>query len=144
MRRSALTLLTIAAACSGRVQRLPATATALRPCASASNCVSSESTDPGHHVDPIPYTGDHITAMQQLRDVIEDMPRAEITDADDIALHAEFTSRLLPFVDDVDCVADPQAHVIAIRAESRVGYLDAGVSRKRVEEIREAFLERTA
>lgn len=142
MRRSALALLAVAAACSGRVQRLPATATELRPC-SSSNCVSSEATDPEHHVDPIPYTGDHITAMQQLRDVIEDMPRAEITDADDVALHAEFTSRLLQFVDDVECVADPQAHVIAIRSASRVGYLDAGISRKRVEQIREAFLERT-
>jgi uncharacterized protein (DUF1499 family) len=105
--------------------------------------VSSESTDPEHHVDPIPYTGDHIAAMRQLRHVIEDMPRAEITDADDVALHAEITSRLLRFVDDVDCVADPQAHVIAIRSASRVGFLDAGVSRKRVEQIRDAFLQRT-
>ncbi len=142
MRRLALALLAIAAACSGRVQRLPAAATELRPCASA-NCVSSEATASEHLVDPIPYTGDHITAMRQLRDVIEDMPRAEVTDADDVALHAEFTSRLLPFVDDVACVADPQAHVIAIRSAVRVGYLDAGVSRKRVEKIREAFPART-
>ena len=79
--------------------------------------------------------------MRRLRAVIEAMPRARVTDADDLALHAEFTSRIFRFVDDVDCVIDPQAHVIAIRSASRLGYSDLGVNRARVEAIRTAFTQ---
>ena len=79
--------------------------------------------------------------MRRLRAVIEAMPRARVTDADDLALHVEFTSRIFHFVDDVDCVLDPEAHSIAIRSASRLGYSDLGVNRKRVEAIRSALLQ---
>jgi uncharacterized protein (DUF1499 family) len=118
-------------------------ATPLAPCPSSPNCVSSQATDAKHHVDAIGYRGDPGQAMRRLRAVIEAIPRARIVSADDTALHAEFTSRLFHFVDDVDCIADPAAGVIQIRSASRVGYSDLGVNRKRVEAIRAAFAGRT-
>lgn len=142
MRRIVSALLVIAAGCSGaRLERLPTMSVDLPPCPSSPNCVSSQAADAAHHVDPIPYSGGHLEAMRRLRSVIEAMPRARVTAADDLALHAEFTSRIFRFVDDVDCVIDPQAHVIAIRSASRLGYSDLGVNRKRVEAIRSAFMQ---
>jgi uncharacterized protein (DUF1499 family) len=140
--RATSALLLLAAGCaSARPERLPSMPTQLAPCPSSPNCVSSQATDAAHHVDPIPYRGDHVEAMRRLRAVIEAMPRARVVDADDLALRAEFTSRIFRFVDDVDCVVDPQAHVIEIRSASRIGYSDLGANRARVEAIRAAFAQ---
>ena len=111
----------------------------LAPCPQSPNCVSSLAPDESHRVDPIRFTGDPVAALAKLRAVIEAMPRTKITRIDGDSLHAEFTSWLLRFVDDVDAVVDPDAGVIHVRSSSRVGYSDLGVNRKRVEEIRAAF-----
>jgi len=111
----------------------------LAPCPKSPNCVSSVAFDDAHRVDPIAYTGSGPAALAKLRAVIEAMPRTRITRADADSLHAEFTSWLLRFVDDLDCVVDETASVIQIRSASRVGYSDLGVNRKRVEQIRAAF-----
>ena len=113
----------------------------LAPCPSSPNCVSSLATDAAHRVAPLAYQGDPAAAMRRLRDVIAAMPRARVVGVSDTGLHAEFTSRIFRFVDDVDCVVDPAAGVIQIRSASRVGYSDLGVNRSRVEAIRKAFDE---
>jgi uncharacterized protein (DUF1499 family) len=139
MRRAAAAplLFALLAACSG-TRPMPMS-DALAPCPASPNCVSSQATDAAHHVAPLPFTGDPGAAMRRLRAVIAAMPRTRIVAASDTALHAEFTSRLLRFVDDVDCVVDPAAGVIQIRSASRVGYSDLGANRTRVEAIRAAF-----
>jgi len=111
----------------------------LPPCPSSPNCVSSLAPDADHRVAPLAFRGDPAAAMRRLRDVIAAMPRARVVSASDTALHAEFTSRIFRFVDDVDCAVDPAAGVIQIRSASRVGYSDLGVNRQRVEAIRTAF-----
>lgn len=111
----------------------------LAPCPSSPNCVSSQATDAGHHVDALAYGGDAAAALRRLRSVIEAMPRTRIVGASDTALQAEFTSRIFRFVDDVQCIVDSPAGVIEIRSASRVGYSDLGANRKRVEAIRAAF-----
>lgn len=127
-------------ACAG--EQTPPRPTApdrLAACPSAPNCVSSLASDADHHVAPLAYRGDPAAAMRRLRTAIAAMPRATVVAASDRALRAEFRSRLLRFVDDVDCVADPAASVIQIRSASRVGYSDLGANRQRVEAIRSAF-----
>jgi len=116
---------------------------ALAPCPSSPNCVSSAATDPGHRVEPLAFVGRPDVALGRLRDTIAAMPRARVTSSTDWSLHAEFTSRLFRFVDDVDCVLDVAASVIHIRSASRTGYSDLGVNRKRVEQIRADFARRS-
>jgi uncharacterized protein (DUF1499 family) len=116
-----------------------ATTKRLAPCPNSPNCVSSLAPDEAHRVDPIAFRGDPAMALAKLRTIIEGMPRAVITRQDEDSLHAEFTSWLLRFVDDVDVVVDPDAGVIHLRSASRVGYSDLGVNRKRVEAIRAAY-----
>jgi len=52
-------------------------------------------------------------------------------------LHAEFTSRLLHFVDDLELLYDPEAQSFEVRSASRVGTSDLGVNRRRVETLRQ-------
>ena len=117
--------------------------TTLTPCPASPNCVSSVAPDSAHHVQPLAFMGPPAAAMERLRTTIAALPRTRVVRSGDTSLHAEFTSWLLRFVDDVDCVLDASAGVIHIRSASRVGYSDLGVNRKRVEQIRAAFARAT-
>lgn len=128
--------------CSEGAPRLAAvTQGRLAPCPSSPNCVSTESEDAAHHVDPIPYGGPPDEARARLTTVIASMPRARVVSSGGDSLHAEFTSRIFRFIDDLDAVFDDAAAVIRLRSASRVGYSDFGVNRSRVEELRRRFQE---
>jgi uncharacterized protein (DUF1499 family) len=77
--------------------------------------------------------------MRLLGQAVSGLSRVRIVTQRDDYLHAEFTTPLLRFVDDVEFLADPAAGVIHVRSASRVGYSDLGVNRRRVRRIREAF-----
>jgi len=114
----------------------------LAPCPVSPNCVSSQAADAEHHVEPLRIAGDPSQAMDELRRIIESLPRTRIVAASDSALHAEFTSFVFRFIDDVDLQLDAGSHVVQIRSASRTGYSDLGANRRRVETIREAFERR--
>ena len=84
-----------------------------------------------------PAPGDGTTAMKKLRDVIDDQPGVEVIESRSDYLYAEFTSKLMGFVDDVEFYCD--GGVIQVRSASRLGYSDLGVNRKRIEAIRAVF-----
>ncbi|MFP4299240.1 MAG: DUF1499 domain-containing protein [Spirulinaceae cyanobacterium] len=103
----------------------------LAPCPGTPNCVNSQSSDAQSQIEPLPAV-----PMTQLRSVIEGMERSKIIEQNDNYLYAEFTSKLMGFVDDVEFFLDSNANVIHVRSASRLGKSDLGVNRKRVEEIR--------
>lgn len=111
----------------------------LQPCPERPNCVSSQSPDPEHFVEPIVFEGSARQAMQALKQAIDDSPRAEVIRADDNYLYAEFTSKLMGFVDDVEFYFDNRTKLIEVRSASRLGESDLGVNRKRVEALRQRF-----
>ena len=111
----------------------------LRPCPSSPNCVSSQAKDTAHRVAPLAFSGDPAAAMARARAVIEGMPRTKVVLTSSTYLHAEMTTALFRFTDDVELLLDQAAHVIHIRSASRVGYSDLGKNRSRVEEIRKKF-----
>ena len=57
-------------------------------------------------------------------------------------LHAESTSEIFGFVDDLELQLRPSQGLIAVRSASRLGYGDMGVNRRRVEELRAALIAR--
>jgi uncharacterized protein (DUF1499 family) len=71
--------------------------------------------------------------------VIGAVPRLKIVTESGDYLHAEATSLIFRFVDDVEFFVDREAKVIHFRSASRVGHSDLGVNRARMENIREAF-----
>jgi len=127
------------AACSGKPPRLGVADGRLAPCPSSPNCVSTQATDPGHQIAPIPFTGEPKQAMARLRAIIAQRGGKIAKETDDY-VHAEFTSRIFRFVDDVEFYVDAKSHTIQFRSASRVGHSDLGVNRRRMEAIRRAFL----
>jgi len=113
----------------------------LAPCPETPNCVSSQADDEAHRMDPIPFDGDADAAMDRLKAVLAAQPRTAIVEAHGDYLHAECASLLFRFVDDVEFVVDRDKKVIHFRSASRVGRSDLGVNRRRMEEIRKAFLQ---
>jgi uncharacterized protein (DUF1499 family) len=108
----------------------------LLPCPSTPNCVSSQSIDRQHHVDPLKYASSTSEAMADLKGIVQQMKRTVIVSETGNYLHIEFTSAIWKFVDDVEFSFDEGAQVIHVRSASRVGNSDLGVNRQRVEEIR--------
>jgi len=113
----------------------------LAPCPSSPNCVSSQSPDDAHRIAPLTYSGRAADAMKKLTAIIQTFPRTSVITVSDSYLHAEFTSGLFRFVDDVEFLVDNTAKVIHVRSASRMGYSDLGVNRKRIEQIRLRWLE---
>jgi uncharacterized protein (DUF1499 family) len=111
----------------------------LAPCPNSPNCVSTQSTDAKHGIDPIVYTTSREEARDRLEKIVRAMPRTKVVRQEEDYMHLECSSRLLRFVDDVEFWFDDANKVIHCRSASRKGYSDLGVNRKRVEQIREQF-----
>ncbi|MCU0548323.1 MAG: DUF1499 domain-containing protein [Leptolyngbya sp. Prado105] len=107
----------------------------LSDCPSTPNCVNSFSTDSTHTIEPI-QASDLERAFTDLKQIIEAQPRAKVIEATENYLYAEFTSKLMGFVDDVEFYLDQPAHVIQVRSASRLGESDLGINRQRIESIR--------
>ena len=106
----------------------------LAPCKRTPNCVSSQADaqDREHYIAPLAFRG----TMQSLRKAVESMPRATVISAEGNYLYAEYRSRLMRYVDDVELHYDEKAGVVHVRSASRLGRRDFGVNRARVEELR--------
>lgn len=103
---------------------------ALARCKPSPNCVSSQasSSDAEHYIAPIRGT------MAEVRRAVQAMPRATVISEKENYLYAEFRTRLMRYVDDVEFFFD--GTVIHVRSCSRLGRRDFGVNRRRVEALR--------
>jgi uncharacterized protein (DUF1499 family) len=125
--------------CSGtRPSNLGVKDNRLSPCPSSPNCVSSQSDDEKHKIDPIRFTSTPAEAMDKLKKVVQGMERTKVVRETQDYLHVEFRT-LLGFVDDVEFYLDGSQKAIHLRSASRVGYWDLGVNRRRMESIRAEF-----
>ena len=126
--------------CSGtRPADLGINAGRLRPCPGTPNCVSSEAGTPQDKVvETFPAPGG-ASDMKRLEALLSAWPRTEVITAKADYLHAESTSRIMRFVDDVEFRYDSAAGVIHVRSASRLGKSDLGVNRKRVMGMRDRW-----
>ena len=101
----------------------------LQPCIEVSHCVREE-----FNVERIdsPY--------EKVKSIVENFPRTEIVELDGDYLHAEVTSRIMKYVDDLEISYLPENNKLVFRSESRVGDGDFGVNRKRVDLIIDKLL----
>jgi len=110
----------------------------LAPCKRSPNCVSSQAdpADREHYIAPIAFKGTALEAMAAARKAVESMERATVVRHEGGYLYAEFRSKLMRFVDDVEFAADGRSGQIHVRSASRLGRSDFGVNRGRVETLR--------
>ena len=112
---------------------------AFAPCPDKPNCVSSLAPDADHRVEPLALAGDPAAAWSALRAAVAAMPRTVIVEERLGYLHAECTSRIFRFVDDLELRQSEAGDRADVRSASRVGRGDMGVNRDRVEALRAAL-----
>jgi uncharacterized protein (DUF1499 family) len=112
----------------------------LAPCPNSPNCVSSQSRDPRHQIDPIEYTTSTADAKARLLEVLGSTKGARVIGHDPTYVRTEFhLGGFFGYVDDVEFYFDEGAQVIHFRSSSRLPYYDWEVNRNRMEAIRAAF-----
>jgi uncharacterized protein (DUF1499 family) len=133
---ASLPLLVLLAACSASPPtNLGVRDGRLAPCPDSPNCVSSQALDAQQRVEPLPLQGSPRQTQERLVTLLGEEPRARLVEQRDGYLRAEFSSRLLRFVDDVELLIGEQA--VDVRSASRLGYADFGVNRQRIERLRQ-------
>jgi len=150
----AVVLAAVAAVVAGQLGFLRGTAPAdlgvrdgkLKPPSATENSVSSQAAlYPDHpqrryaDVAPLALRGDGPATVAKIKAIVEGMDGAKVIRSDPGYLYAQFTTRLMKYVDDVEFWFDPANQVIQVRSASRVGRGDLGVNRKRVEAVRAAL-----
>src|SRR5271169_462086 len=103
----------------------------LKACPNKPNCVCSQAAagDRVHYIEPLRFAGDANAAWQALHRAIAGMERVRIVRDEANYLYAEFETRLMGYVDDVEFHLAAGAQAIHVRSASRLGYGDHNVNR---------------
>ncbi|CZF80385.1 hypothetical protein GCE9029_02038 [Grimontia celer] len=110
----------------------------LSPCGDKPNCVSTQDTREDFNVAPFELAEG--VSMAPILEVALNMPGARLGDQESGYARVESVSKIMRFVDDLELRIDGEQ--LIVRSESRVGYSDFGVNRKRVEALRVALQEK--
>ena len=121
----------------------------LKPPSDTENSVSSQaSLYPDHpqlhyaQSAPFELQGDGPATIAKIKAVVEAMPGAAVVESRPDYLYAQFTTKVLQFVDDTEFWYDPANQAVQVRSASRIGRRDMGVNRTRVETVRAAMQEK--
>ncbi|HLA29573.1 MAG TPA: DUF1499 domain-containing protein [Pseudomonas sp.] len=107
----------------------------LAPCPDSPNCVNSQAGDAEHFIAPLPLKGSAQQTQTLLKQLLASEPRVRLVEEAPGYLRAEFSSKLMRFVDDVEFSIGESA--VDVRSASRLGYADFEVNRKRIEALRQ-------
>lgn len=115
----------------------------LKPPSNRPNSVSSQAGLYPEHpmreqatIAPLPVVQDGAATLARIRAIVEATPGAQVVRTENDYLYAQYRSRLMGYVDDVEFWFDPVARVIQVRSASRLGHGDLGANRARVEALR--------
>ncbi len=111
----------------------------LKTCPDSPNCVSSQAQDSAHHIKPFTYTATKREAKKTILAILHSTPETRIVVEEENFIHAEISSSLFGFIDDIQFFLDEKEKTIHIHSSSRSGYWDFGKNRSRLEEIRSRF-----
>lgn len=111
----------------------------LAQCGSKPNCVCSEHNEKNDfYIEPLAFTAEATDPLATVKTVIQEMGGEVVSETGDY-LATTFTSGIFRFVDDVEVRLDQENSVLHIRSASRVGHSDMGANRKRMEQLRSLF-----
>ncbi|MET2847829.1 DUF1499 domain-containing protein [Vibrio owensii] len=132
MKKAALLSITLLGltACSQGVTTM--TDRSQSPCGDKPNCVSTQDTREEYNLTPFTLT--ESTNINAIEQVALELPGAKTAVKEGNYLRIECTSKIMRFVDDLELKIEGDQ--LIVRSESRVGYSDFGVNRKRAEQLR--------
>lgn len=136
MKKAALLSITLLGltACSQGVTTM--TDRSQSPCGDKPNCVSTQDTRAEYNLTPFTLTdSSNIDAIEQIA---LELPGAKTAVKEGNYIRVECTSKIMRFVDDLELKVEGDQ--LIVRSESRVGYSDFGVNRKRAEQLRSLLM----
>ena len=92
-------------------------------------------------ISPDDQDADGSRTLARIEKVIDEMAGAVVVETSPGYLRAEFTSKMLKFIDDVEFWLDPPGNVVHVRAAARLGRSDFGANRRHVEAVRTALAQ---
>ena len=122
---------------SRRAPRLELREGRLKPCPRGSNCINTQ--EGSRDIAPLRFMDAPDAAWRRLRSVVTSLPRTRVLAESPGYLRAESVTRFFGFCDDLEALLDAEAQVIHLRSASRVGLVDRGVNRRRIERVRARF-----
>lgn len=128
--------------CTGTIPKLGANSGQLMPCPDKQNCVSSQTINKIHFIQPMHFSGTPQEAQVRLLQVLQALKQTKIIAAQENYIRVEFTSKVLRFIDDAEFYflsIESGKTIINLRSASRIGHSDFGVNRERIEQIRNKF-----
>lgn len=114
---------------------------ALTPCPAWPRCVSSQARDPDKQVAPLRLVDSRNATWEQVKTLVDNMPRTRVVSAHDNYLHAEVTSPWGVYTDDLELLRTPASTTVQVRSSARLGYYDFQVNRERVEMLRQRLAD---
>ena len=114
----------------------------LAKCPNKPNCVCTEyKKEFDHYLSPIIMTqNSDSNSLATIKKSIQSM-NGIIQVENSNYIVATFSSAFFGFVDDLEVRIDTNRHLIHIRSASRVGHSDFGVNKKRVELLKQLYIE---
>ena len=107
-----------------------------KECPPTPNCVSSETLSKAKFIERFKTGNRSAESWVLLTKLLEKTSNCRVVSQNSSYIHAEFRTRLLRFVDDVEFRLESETNEIAVRSASRVGYSDLGANRRRLERLR--------
>ena len=103
------------------------------PCGNKPNCVSTQDLREEHYLEPFQLT--ESATLDAIEQAALNLPGAKTAVKEGDYLRIECTSKIMRFVDDLELKISEDK--LIVRSESRIGYSDFGVNRKRAEQLRQ-------
>jgi uncharacterized protein (DUF1499 family) len=110
-----------------------------RPLRNTPNGVSTQASDDEKRVDTLPFKESQQATMEALVKAVSQVPGSEIKVRDDNYLYVVFTTPTMRFHDDAEFWLDPEQSKVHFRSQSRVGYSDVGLNKKRYLKITKLY-----
>ena len=123
-------------AVSGTNQAQSHTKKLLPLCIETPHCLSSQTEENKNFVIPFKIKSTPNEAWKDLKNKLHHYSRITITHETPTTIHAEATSLVFKFVDNMDFILDKEQNMIYIQTSSRSAHSDFGVNIKRIDILR--------
>jgi len=110
-------------------------------CPGSPNCVSSDAEDKDHNIEFFKLNTGLENDWQAVHEIVASLKRTKIITFNENYIHAECSSAIFGFVDDLQLHLRKHGQYVAVKSASRLGYSDFGVNRKRIANLRELLLK---
>ena len=103
------------------------------------NAVSSQTEQADKKVAALPFKGSAQETLSAVEKVLAEMANNEVQVNESNYIYTIFTTPTMHYHDDVEVLLDESTQLVHFRSQSRAGYSDMGINRKRYQKFSELY-----